>query len=278
MPYYSDAILEAFTESRRSGREVSFAAVGHDGAIKSLKRGLDLRGSTIRALCEELGLEFYVGPPREVPSAILDAVSLDRKATITDTVQTIERRFEQGDAAGKLLQDVVREIHAIIQEERATAVQSDREIRTQFKDLSDDAAIGVEGSPSRPVVTYEFDAAAGGGAMVLDETPGGVSYFRHNWLDEQGLNAKQCCILGVAGDSMETTLPGGCKILVNRAATRRYADRLYVVINDQGLIVKRAGKDEDGGWLLVSDNPAYEPVPWGDAKMIGEVKWMGRTL
>ena len=45
-----------------------------------------------------------------------------------------------------------------------------------------------------------------------------------------------------------------------------------------GLIVKRAEKDENGQWLLVSDHPAWEPVPWGDAQMIGEVKWMARTL
>ena len=62
---YSDAILEALAQSGRSGREVSIDAVGHESAIRSLKRGLDLHVSTIQALCRVLGLEFYVGPPRE---------------------------------------------------------------------------------------------------------------------------------------------------------------------------------------------------------------------
>ena len=31
-----------------------------------------------------------------------------------------------------------------------------------------------------------------------------------------------------------------------------------------GLIAKRAGKDDDDGWLLESDHPAWEPVPWPD--------------
>ena len=85
--------------------------------------------------------------------------------------------------------------------------------------------------------------------------------------------------MGVTGESMETMLPDGCAILVNRRpGIRRRVDHLYVVINDLGLIVKRAGKDEDGQWLLVSDHPAWEPVPWGDAQMIGEVKWMAKTL
>lgn len=62
---YTDALLEALAHSGRSGREVSIDAVGHESAIRSLKRGLDLRVSTIQALCRVLGLEFYVGPPRE---------------------------------------------------------------------------------------------------------------------------------------------------------------------------------------------------------------------
>lgn len=63
---YADALLEALAQSGRSGREVSIDAVGHESAIRSLKRGLDLRVSTIQALCRVLDLEFYVGPPREM--------------------------------------------------------------------------------------------------------------------------------------------------------------------------------------------------------------------
>ena len=61
---YAEALLEALARSGRSGRDVSIDAVGHESAIRSLKRGLDLRVSTIQALCGVLGLEFYVGPPR----------------------------------------------------------------------------------------------------------------------------------------------------------------------------------------------------------------------
>ena len=48
------------------------SAVGHESAIRSLRRGLDLRLSTVEGLCRELGLELHVGPPqaRDVPSAL----------------------------------------------------------------------------------------------------------------------------------------------------------------------------------------------------------------
>ena len=261
MPY-TDAILAALSQGKRSARDVSIAAVGHESAIRSLKRGLDLRASTIQALCEELGLEFYVGPPRD------EAATPEIADATPDVAPDWAMEMQEG------LQGSLQTELAKLKAELTPVLRL-----ISSTDLSDETATAVKGSPSRPVVTYELAAAAGGGAMKLDETPTGIVYFRYDWLTQHGLDAKQCCVMGVAGESMETMLPDGCAILVNRrSGIRRRVDHLYVVINDLGLIVKRAGKDEDGQWLLVSDHPTWEPVPWGDAQMIGEVKWMARTL
>ena len=48
---------------------------------------------------------------------------------------------------------------------------------------------------------------------------------------------------------------------------------------DEGLVVKRLGKDEKGRWLVVSDNPDWPPAPllYG-TDIIGEVRWLGRTF
>ncbi len=117
---YLNAILVALSKSKRSARDVSIAAVGHESAIRSIKRGLDLRGSTIQALCNELGLEFYVGPPRppQVPAEILTAIGLSEGATVTAALRKIRKRFEQGDMATELLSKAVQEIHANAQAER----------------------------------------------------------------------------------------------------------------------------------------------------------------
>ena len=65
MPYpYHKVLLEAVERSERSAREISLAAVGHESAVRSLRRGLDMRVSTVEGLCRELELEFHVGPPR----------------------------------------------------------------------------------------------------------------------------------------------------------------------------------------------------------------------
>lgn len=77
---------------------------------------------------------------------------------------------------------------------------------------------------------------------------------------------------------MEPTLPEDCVILVDHNRKRRLKGHIFVVRKSDGLVVKRAGKDDSGNWLLVSDHPAWESELWGEAEVIGEVKWMAREL
>ena len=57
---------------------------------------------------------------------------------------------------------------------------------------------------------------------------------------------------------------------------------MLVIRTDDGLIVKRAGKNRAGAWQLVSDNPDKKEWPtlrWpANADVIGEVKWAARTF
>ncbi len=74
----------------------------------------------------------------------------------------------------------------------------------------------------------------------------------------------------------------GCSILVNHASRRRREGGIFVVRTADGLIVKRAGKEADGSWLLVSDHldkRAWPTLPWpDDAAVLGEVRWTARTF
>ena len=131
------------------------------------------------------------------------------------------------------------------------------------------------------MAVVELAATAGGGALALDETVTGYLAFRRTWLDRRGLDPTRCAVIEVKGESMEPTLPAGCSILVDRNSRRRRAGCIYVVRGDEGLVVKRAGKDDAGGWLLESENdaPEYVPIPWPvDAEPIGEVRWMAASL
>ncbi len=132
-----------------------------------------------------------------------------------------------------------------------------------------------------PVEVVEVAAAAGGGAEVYDETVVGRLWFRDDWLDRHAIDPKQCNVITVRGESMEPTLPHGCSILVDlsHGRRRRRVGRIFVLRTEDGLVVKRAGKDAEGNWQIESDNEDWEPVPWArDTEVIGEVRWMGRTF
>lgn len=134
---------------------------------------------------------------------------------------------------------------------------------------------------TRQVEVVEVAAAAGGGAEADDERAVSALSFRRDWLDANGLDPTQCMVMRVRGASMEPTLPDGSRVLVNRAARRRRAGKLYVLRTGDGLVIKRAGQGADGLWRLVSDNPApeYPAVPWpDDAETVGEVRWMALTF
>ena len=143
------------------------------------------------------------------------------------------------------------------------------------------AAVNENGVPpgARSVGTREVAAAAGGGAVNLDEAPvKGPVWFRRDWLDGQGIDPTRCMVISVRGESMEPTLPAGSKILVDRNRTRRRAGRIFVVTTDEGLVVKRLER-RGRQWFLTSDHPSWKPLPWPrEAEVIGEVRWASRTF
>ena len=105
---------------------------------------------------------------------------------------------------------------------------------------------------ARQIEVRELAAAAGGGAMELDETTVTSRIaFRRDWLERHGIDPTRCAVIGVAGESMEPTLPDGCSILVDRSRRRRLVGRVYVVRSpDEGIVVKRLAKD--ARWRLAA--------------------------
>ena len=154
-------------------------------------------------------------------------------------------------------------------------------VRTAVGETRAEYDAGGESHVVDPVDVNEVAAAAGGGAVIFDETVVGRLWFRRDWLARHAIDPKQCNVISVRGESMEPTLPDGCSILVDRSQgrRRRRVGRILVMRTEDGLVVKRVGRDEEGNWLIESEHPAWPPVPWSDTtEIVGEVRWLGRTF
>ena len=80
----------------------------------------------------------------------------------------------------------------------------------------------------------------------------------------------------VQGPSMVPTLRDGDCLLVRRGVRIRPGDIVVARFRERPslLVVKRAVAQQDGGWLLASDNPLVEgPAPGG----LGDVEAQGRA-
>ena len=238
------------TEVRRAlrGRPVSSVATSAGlprDAVRSVLHGHDPRLSRVGALADALGIELHIGPPhdrpRTAPEPALPAAGLTTRESPPPQVEASVRTLVEWvtDAGGN--------------------------------PLPEDFPLGY--------AEDQRESAAGGGALFDRETAVGCLAFRRTWLDQHAIDAKLAAIISVRGESMEPTLPHGSAILVDRGRRRRREDRVFVVRTEDGLVVKRVGKDRDGHWQLRSDNPTWDPVPWPlAADVIGEVRWMARTL
>ena len=123
----------------------------------------------------------------------------------------------------------------------------------------------------------EVRPAAGSGADVFGEEVVGYVPFRADWLKERSIDPAQADIVQVSGESMEPTLPDGCSILVDRNRRELQPKCIYVLRNEDGLVVKRVDSNREG-WWVISDNPAWLPVMLTeDTDIVGEVRWSGVT-
>ena len=130
----------------------------------------------------------------------------------------------------------------------------------------------------RIALTEDTAALAAGSGIAADEYVVDYVPFRDDWLSRHNLKPAHCQVTYVSGRSMEPTLQHRAVVLVDFQRTVRRHNKIFAVRTEDGPVVKRLQRDEDG-WQLVSDNKNYKPVPWPqDAVVLGQVMWTGRTL
>lgn len=129
------------------------------------------------------------------------------------------------------------------------------------------------------VAIRTFDPAEGGSPEIEHAPVVGYLAFQRGWLERRAVDPDHCTILKVRGDAMEPTLPDGCSILVDHQRRRRRLGHIFALRTGDDLMVRRAGRDQSGRWVLVSDHHLRPPVPWSYRKseVAGEVRLMARS-
>ena len=252
--------VEGALDGRSKAGTASAAGLPRD-AISSVLSGHEPRLSRVAEVCNALGLEFYVGPPRAWADA--DGTTAFPPSSLRDLERSTQGLVRLTVDCGA--DPIPDDLWPVLAMRRGAAPP-----------LPDNENMPLG---ARPVDVAELTAAAGGGAKAASEEVAGCVWFRRDWLESRGLDPRQCAVIGVRGESMEPTLPNGSSILVDRSRTAWRLERIYVVRTDDELVVRRAGEAEDGRRLLVSDHRSWGVMTWPvGAALVGEVRWVARTL
>lgn len=151
-------------------------------------------------------------------------------------------------------------------------------------------AIVRSGGPVRIAVAGDYtfmprgEIRAGGprgtrlrSSLIVDVLAFGIGWLEHRF----AADPERLMLLEVSGDSMAPTLREGDLVLADLRQTRAGIDGVYVLREQNDLVVKRIQRQRVGTALTIrSDNPAYEPsvTSPGSVSIVGRVIWTGKGL
>lgn len=144
-------------------------------------------------------------------------------------------------------------------------------------DVNDNVALDAVHDDWITFPLYTARAAAGAGAVNEEGFPSpGLAFDPALAAHLLNTSPRSLAGLYVAGDSMEPTFGDGDVLIINTSVERITGDAIYVLLVDEGCIVKRITCLTDGRLVLRSDNSTYadetiDPARKGQLKIYGRV-------
>lgn len=150
----------------------------------------------------------------------------------------------------------------------------------------------------RPIIAYDhpdelppgqfemiplLDVRVSAGAGVWTEDRANTRYslaFLNGWLRRNGYRPEDLKLLEVRGDSMEPRIYDGDIVLIDISDTTPRSGRVYAIVYQDWVYLKRLIVRMDGTVEVRSDNPNYPPemVPRDDQdrlRIVGRCVWAG---
>ena len=301
---YLQAILDAARESGQSEREISRRATGQPSALSMIKTGRVPSTERARRLCDALGLEFYIGPPRR--STIRE---LKEKLLTPQEQATISPELEQAmEEAVAIRQDEIwREAAGNLDKALRKAQEAAEKIRGELSPSPNPVPVEVAralGLPDTCTVDEALAAVAEAMAALAEQHPGDEApgapdeYVPVSDVDgfefvlfhirRQALQpwATADRLMGIlAANEILTTLvsavPEGNWVVMDPSYSQPLQNGLFVTMDPalgwDGFAIEHVGKVRDK-WLLFSGGPGRKPRPLGkNIRLFGRVAWHGRA-
>lgn len=135
--------------------------------------------------------------------------------------------------------------------------------------------------PPSTMTFLPFRASAGGGSVVLEDSPGldyGVDDLASQILR---MRPKDIRLIEISGESMQPTFQSGDIVVADASYPRRENlpddNEIYLIGKNGELLVKRARWEKDGSLFWMSDNPDFSPIV-DDDKDGDEIRTYGRVM
>ena len=240
--------------------------------MRNLKRGQDLRVSTLKALCRELGLEFYVGPPR----AKLNEAKLAPGLRFDSTPEDVARAIGELDRLRSRATDILQS--GEMSRQQAASLENTKRVREELEMFADDSRHWNEWNENNSwEVPFcpKVDLSTSG--PVFKEAESGRPRIQKNavslWVCREEL-----ILIEVPDDSMRPTLRKGDFFLIDRSQTIPVEGQLFLALYPFELTIRRVLRIGPGLALCTdSDNVAHPPT-WLDPDttvLFGQAAWHG---
>ena len=296
--------IDAALERRGiSARAASMRAQGAPEMIRDMRRGHVPSVERLRSLCEVLGLEFYVGPPRwrrtedggalpDVPLRALERSARDLvRLTLDAGGDPIPDELRPALAARRVIEPPDAKEKPPAEGRHVVEMKLDTDTLSLYenfmpwpfndpRNVPPDRHLGPQLSQTQRSLVGRFIPEP-----LPDDDSGTAGDRRdragsdHGAPDERGDHPAQWVIVEIEDESMAPTLPKGCVTMVDSKGTDWDSSCITVVERGDDVVFRRVSTDHQGRRLLVCDHPDWPDEPWpADAQIIGHVKWVGHWL
>lgn len=219
----------------------------------------------LRRLVEDAGGRKAVSEAADVPISSLDRYLAAKSEAPSLTLGRIARAC--GTSVDAILYGANGRTLVMIEAKRVPAAEPINEaafVRVPFLEVRASAGAGRASLPAETVAAEQF-------------------LFSRAWLRSLGVVADRAELLQAQGDSMYPTIHDGDLMLIDRGYGEVVHGKIYALVVNGLVIVKRVHYLAGGGMILLSDNDRYPSETIrrdevGQLSFQGRVAWYGRAI